>query len=360
MKFKILTFIDVNFLKNRKQNTLVIGTHNGIFHADEVVAIAILCLHYKDYEIIIVRTRDENVLALCDICVDVGEGKYDHHQRGFDSYRDNNVLYASAGLVWRDFGEKLIKKYLEENFPKMSDYFSFEIWKDFDEKFIIPVDIEDNGKNAIKKEKSDVETKAETNIKMDKKYTEEEVNKRKEHCFSYITSFRPLWNDENQNFEEQFLEVLNVTCSILKHQLLNLIGGSYGVDDFLRARCKDDKYFFDNILEIPSQTTPWLKSVIDINNMAVTEKEIINFVIFKYPDGGWAAQCVPPSLERENEERISFPKEWAGQTTLALAKICGVPGAIRCHNNRFFIRAETRKAVVQMCRLATASASKEN
>ncbi len=340
-EIKILTFIDVDFLKNRKKNTLVIGTHNGIFHADEVVAIAILCLLYEDYEIIIVRTRDAETLALCDICVDVGEGKYDHHQRGFDLYRENNVLYASAGLVWEGYGKKIVKKYLEAYFPEMSD-FCLKIWKEFDEKVIIPIDLEDNGKNGIKKGEKD---------KKDKKESEGE-NRNKEHCFSYITIFRPLWNEENPDFEVSFLEVLHVTISILKRQLLNLIA-NYDVESFLKERWKDERYFSDNILEIPSQTTPWLKSVVKFNMTASDEKEIVNFVIFKYPDGGWAAQCVPPSLEEENEQRIPFPKEWAGQTT-ELANICKVKGAIRCHNNRFFIRAQTRNDIIKMCKLAVA------
>ena len=53
-----------------------IGTHNGVFHCDEVLACTMLKLlpQYKEAEI--VRTRDQAKLDLCDIVVDVG-GVYD-------------------------------------------------------------------------------------------------------------------------------------------------------------------------------------------------------------------------------------------------------------------------------------------
>nr|KAF6367714.1 hypothetical protein mMyoMyo1_001667 [Myotis myotis] len=64
-----------------------IGTHNGTFHCDEALACALLRLlpEYQDAEI--VRTRDPEKLASCDVVVDVGgeydpqRHRYDHHQR---------------------------------------------------------------------------------------------------------------------------------------------------------------------------------------------------------------------------------------------------------------------------------------
>uniref|UniRef100_A0A452U044 Uncharacterized protein n=1 Tax=Ursus maritimus TaxID=29073 RepID=A0A452U044_URSMA len=64
-----------------------IGTHSGTFHCDEALACALLRLlpEYRDAEI--VRTRDPEKLASCDIVVDVGgeydpqRHRYDHHQR---------------------------------------------------------------------------------------------------------------------------------------------------------------------------------------------------------------------------------------------------------------------------------------
>ena len=65
----------------------LIGTHDGSFHCDEVLAISILKILPKYANSEIVRSRDQNVLSKCQIVCDVG-AKYepenclfDHHQR---------------------------------------------------------------------------------------------------------------------------------------------------------------------------------------------------------------------------------------------------------------------------------------
>ena len=73
--------------KKRKMIEKQIGTHDGTFHCDEVLACSLLKMlpEYKDAEI--VRTRNPQLLAKCDIVVDVGgvydaaKHRYDHHQR---------------------------------------------------------------------------------------------------------------------------------------------------------------------------------------------------------------------------------------------------------------------------------------
>lgn len=53
-----------------------IGTHDGRFHCDEIMACTMLKNYVKKYEeATIIRSRDPNVWKTCDILVDVG-GKY--------------------------------------------------------------------------------------------------------------------------------------------------------------------------------------------------------------------------------------------------------------------------------------------
>ena len=90
---------------------MIIQTHDGTFHADEVFACAILTLIHPEAEI--VRTRDT---IEADYVVDVGgkydesTGRYDHHQRSFNARRDNGIDYASAGLVWKHHGKEMLRK----------------------------------------------------------------------------------------------------------------------------------------------------------------------------------------------------------------------------------------------------------
>ena len=75
-------------------------------------------------------------------------------------------------------------------------------------------------------------------------------------------------------------------------------------------------------------------------------------MLFPYPDGGYALQCVPPSKEEMKGQRISLPEEWAGETS-NLPEISGIPSATFCHNGRFFARANDYGDIIEMCRIAT-------
>lgn len=64
-----------------------IGTHDGYFHCDEVLAVFLLkqLSEFKDAKII--RSRDPLILNNCDVLVDVGDVydpkamRFDHHQK---------------------------------------------------------------------------------------------------------------------------------------------------------------------------------------------------------------------------------------------------------------------------------------
>lgn len=75
-----------------------IGTHNGTFHCDEVLACCMLKILPEYNEAEIVRTRDENVLKTCDIVVDVG-GKYEPKSHRYDHHQRLVPLYASILVI---------------------------------------------------------------------------------------------------------------------------------------------------------------------------------------------------------------------------------------------------------------------
>ncbi len=90
---------------------MLVATHPGTFHADDVFAVATLGLALGPFDL--VRTRDRARLAEADLRVDVGgasdpaTGDFDHHQRGGAGERANGIRYASFGLVWREHGARL-------------------------------------------------------------------------------------------------------------------------------------------------------------------------------------------------------------------------------------------------------------
>ena len=65
--------------------------------------------------------------------------------------------------------------------------------------------------------------------------------------------------------------------------------------------------------------------------------------MFPYPNGGWAVQCVPPSLENKFGQRVSFPKEWASNIPL--------DGITFVHKGGFFARGE-KNSLIELCNTA--------
>lgn len=89
-----------------------IATHSGQWHSDEIMAIAVMHLVFPGNNISVIRTRDKNLYESCDYVIDVGgkfdnEKYFDHHQNDFCLKRDNGIPYASFGLIWKKFGEKI-------------------------------------------------------------------------------------------------------------------------------------------------------------------------------------------------------------------------------------------------------------
>ena len=144
-----------------------IGTHDHVFHADDVFAVATLKLIYPDAKVI--RTRDTQLLKSCDIMVDVGGGPFDHHHilngGGGDDvdgvgveevvgesdnnipfpttavFRENGIPYASFGLVWKHYSSQAIRSL----YPDLDDDSVAQISRKIDCFLIIPIDATDNG-----------------------------------------------------------------------------------------------------------------------------------------------------------------------------------------------------------------------
>ena len=140
---------------NRRLNmaNVKIGTHNGAFHCDEVLACSMLKIlpEYKDATII--RTRDPEVLKTCDIVVDVGgvfdpsTHRYDHHQKTFiDSMASLNkgkwvTKLSSAGLVYAHFGKNIISQVVGTKDEALVQRIYDKVY----EKFMEEIDAVDNG-----------------------------------------------------------------------------------------------------------------------------------------------------------------------------------------------------------------------
>ncbi|GEO24797.1 metal-dependent hydrolase [Alicyclobacillus acidoterrestris] len=288
---------------------MVIGTHHGKFHADEVFAVAILKQFYPDAKVI--RSRDEQILSHCDIVVDVGRGKYDHHSTD-KVYRDNGIPYASAGLIWRDFGHECVGRL---NTSADAD----KVVQIIDERLIQAIDAIDNGVDLAR-------------------------DARIKGISELIASFNPPWNSDLDE-DEAFHEAVQFATSILNNTLRAEIGRIAAIDIVKEAFTKRDR---KEILELAS-FCPWSETLFDLD-----QDQSVLYVVFPDRHGQYRIQVVPKVLG-SFEARKPLPASWAGKEETELNQLIGVDDAVFCHPARFIAGARSRSTILKMADLAIQS-----
>ena len=184
-----------------------------------------------------------------------------------------------------------------------------------DKEIFIPVDMEDNG------------------------------DKISFHTFSFVPKFRPYWKKNPKDYDECFGRAVATAIDILREIIRDKVA-EVDTKKELQNRIRSAE---DGMMLLSDQEMPWKEGVCSYNREHNNE---IKFVIFPYPAGGFAAQCVPPSMEKEFDQLVPFPEAWAGGNEETLPEISGIPDAIFCHNKRFFARAKSKESVIRMCEIA--------
>lgn len=127
-------------------------THNGAFHADDVLAYALLSELNPAASLL--RTRDADRIAATQAAIvfDVGDvydpaqGRYDHHQPG-RACRADGLPYSSFGLVWHHFGRAWLC--LLDRIS-LADAEALEaLHARIDRELVRPIDMLDNGAMAL-------------------------------------------------------------------------------------------------------------------------------------------------------------------------------------------------------------------
>lgn len=288
-----------------------IAVHNGPFHADDVFAIAILKLIYPKLEV--VRTRDEAILKKSDARIDVGreynpeKGGFDHHQKGGAGKRENGIPYASAGLIWKNFGEKLANK---------------DTIKYLDERMIQYIDADDNGVDVGK-----------STIPI---YSISE----------FIEGMNPSSGESSHDeFDKRFFEVVGI--------IMKLLSGEIKRADII---CKSREIVKNKIKEsngdyiILEEKMPWKDAVIK-------ESKLKFVIMYNKLEKNWGISAVPVSLD-SFENRMSLPREWRGLDNQALENACGINGAVFCHNSGHMAINLTKEGAIKMVEKALKNHSK--
>lgn len=291
-----------------------IVTHNGGFHADDVVAYAILQLvldkRGETYELI--RTREDDIISSADIVFDVGNiydpalHRYDHHQVGRAGSRENGIHYAAAGLLWKHFGMDLC---LNER-----------VWSDIDRFFISPLDAIDNGQSIVKE------------------FNFENIGTG--NLAGIIGSFVPsMYEDESsESVYAAFIEISRIIKRLLERsiQSQNDLEKIYQ-DLYTIYQSQDDKRIIISDKNVPRPI---------MSRFA----ELPEPLFILYPDslGTMYKSEVVCKSPGTFDARVPFPPHWAGLRDTELQEICGVSDALFAHPGQFLIGARSLGGVQQM------------
>ncbi len=292
---------------------MLIATHDGSFHADEVFAIAALGLLSDPVDV--VRTRDRDALAQADLRVDVGfrddasTGDFDHHQRDFDRARRNGVRYASFGLVWREFGVRVC-----EGDQDVAD--------SVDETLVQPVDANDTGQQLTQSLIDGVRPMT--------------VN-------AIIGGFNARWDETltPEQERERFDAAVGLAQGILVREAASAASGRRS-ERLVReaiAAAADPR-----VVELPVDA-PW-------KQVLVPEAADALFVIYPKRQG-FGLEAVPRELGSFRNRR-DLPAAWAGLEGADLVAATGVEEALFCHAKRFLAVAQSRAGIMRLAELALA------
>ncbi|QCP14880.1 MYG1 family protein [Pseudoduganella umbonata] len=304
---------------------MVIVTHNGKFHADDAWAAAVLFVLFPHAEL--VRTRDPAIIEAADFAVDVGgiwnpaAGRFDHHQKGFDGARQTGVPYASAGLVWREYGARCVSTLaVTHTGRQLPNDTAREIAYAIDADIVQYLDLSDVG--AAKNAPGGYGLSA------------------------VISGFNPNWLDEQRlGYDgaadvyrlEQFQRAMTLLTDILVNAVKYRVGALLAVEQVRDAEVLED----GRLLFLHNSALPWTQ---------VVRKEMpkVLFVLsHSIAEKRYMLHTVPVSPENFTA-RADLPAAWAGLRDAELAAVTGVPDAAFCHNGRFIAAAKSYEGAYAM------------
>lgn len=280
-----------------------VATHSGPFHADDVMAVALIRV-FLDADATVVRTRDLERIAAADIAVDVGgafdpaTGRFDHHQASYTGTR------SSAGLVL-DHLEALGR--VEPALAAHLRAGAMDYLDDVDTGRVAPraavpclpriVDALGQG--------------CETDATLDAAF------------------------EQAARFSEAFVRGTVTGWELAK-----------AAEAVVRRAMDAAVARGSNLLELDAYVA-WKVPYFALGGATHPTE----YVVFPGTDGSWRVIAAPPELGSFATKR-PFPEAWAGLVDDALSAVAGVPDARFCHKNRFIAVFGSKDGAVRALRRA--------
>ncbi|EDS31662.1 MYG1 [Culex quinquefasciatus] len=329
----------------KEDGEIVIGTHDGVFHCDEVLACFMLQQLPKYERATVRRTRDLKVLDQCDIVVDVGAvfdpdtNRYDHHQASFQETLNSlrpeikvkrEIRLSSAGLIYTYFGEEVIRKVLERNsIANPEEELVRGVYRKLYDTLIAELDGIDNGVPMFEGEP---------------KYT---INT---HLSARVSHFNPAWNeaaDDAEDVAKRFEKAKAYVGAEFIDKVLYYATRWWPARAIVEKAVRNrlEVHASGEILELEN-FCPWKEHLYELegeHGIAGLPK----YVIYCNRPNDWRVICVP--LEPASFVCRKFlARKWRGERDDKLEEISGIEGANFCHQTGFIGGNRTREGALRM------------
>lgn len=314
----------VRTLASAPPTPLVVATHDGAFHADDAFGVAIVkrvfSLTAPGRPVMIVRTRDPELLSGADIVLDVGgvfdgRTRFDHHQPEGAGKRRDGVPFAASGLIWNKFGRLLLRLSL---LPEAADEVVESAFRRVDQSLIRHLDAVDNG----------VTLGPPLGLSVSE----------------LISHMNPTWLEDRSSatMDAKFESAVSAATVILDN-LCKVSATRVLAKDIVRRAAREA----GQVLVLDFAGIPWQETV-------VTEFPDVLFVVYPATDSGWRVRTVPQALGTF-APRKALPAEWAGLGGDELTRVTGVPGCVFAHRGRFLAGNDTLEGAQALAALAVAA-----
>lgn len=325
---------------------LVIGTHSGVFHCDEILACYMLQQLPKYKNASIVRTRDDTKLKDCDIVVDVGSvydpenNRFDHHQKTFQhtlgsvrpefAGKFDAVRLSSAGLIYAHFGEAVIREVIKKspNPQEITDECLQNVYRKVYENFIQEIDGIDNGVPQ---------------------FVDEPTYRISTHLSARVGHFNSQWNAVAAEFDEQaqFEKAKQLVGAEFVDSILYYATVWWPARALVKEAIKNRFNLHESgkIIEF-KQFCPWKQHFFDLEIEAKCEGEVL-YCLYEGGANDFRIICVP-NTPNSFVCRKFLPAPWRGVRDSDLANVSGIKDARFVHATGFIGGANTRDGVLKM------------
>jgi uncharacterized UPF0160 family protein len=315
-----------------------IATHSGSFHADDVFGVGVLMGVHPAHTL--VRTRHDALIDAADFAVDVGgtwdiaQGRFDHHQRGFDGARPaqrvdgelaEGVGYASAGLVWSVHGAAYVQALAAALGHPLDPDAVAETVRSIDASLVQYLDIVDTGQGSV----------APGIFGLSALIAQLNTNWMEEQGLTAV---------EKAGLQEsRFREAIAISRKFLDRAIIKKISQLRSLDIVRRA----PRLLAGRVLHLAEGGMPW-------THVVVEEMPEVMFVIYPDSEGEQHQIKTVPVEPGSFVARLDLPKTWAGLRNQELAAVTGVADSVFCHSNLFIGGARSMAGALRLAELALA------